>query len=101
MVRGLLSRDAAVAPFQSGRIPQLVFGAGVVEQLAERSLQWGRRVLLITGAHSFDQLDERYSIVRLIEHSSLELVEHLRVSGEPSPQQDCETYMSNRDESRS
>ncbi|HIJ22923.1 MAG: iron-containing alcohol dehydrogenase [Gammaproteobacteria bacterium] len=87
MVRGLLSRDAAVAPFQSGRIPQLVFGAGVVEQLAERSLQWGRRVLLITGAHSFDQLDERYSIVRLIEHSSLELVEHLRVSGEPSPQQ--------------
>ncbi len=71
--------------FQIARLPALLFAPGAVTKCGEKALEWGRKVLLVTGADSFDRLDQRFHILDRLKQSGIELVEQVRVSGEPSP----------------
>ncbi len=73
--------------FQIAPLPVLRFGAGTVTEVGERALEWGRRVLLVTGDHSFDQLNERFRILDGLTGAGIQPAAQVRVSGEPSPQQ--------------
>lgn len=43
----------AVAPFSVGRLPEILFGDGVLVRAAELASGFGRRLLLVTGRRSF------------------------------------------------
>lgn len=74
-----------ILPFTVARLPGIVFGAGCVQQLVPHIEQFGRRVLLITGASSFigssgyERLQAELAARQLVwfQHS---------ISGEPSPE---------------
>ncbi len=73
------------ASFSLARLPVLRFGAGVVSELGTLARQWGHRLLLVTGADSFDLLDHRFRLLDGLKKSGLDVVERLTISGEPSP----------------
>jgi len=72
---------------QSARLPALVFGPGVVQQVGEKAAQWGQRVLLISASASFDRLEQRFGLLEILTQGDRVLVGHRRISVEPSPQQ--------------
>lgn len=73
--------------FQIARLPELIFSPGAVRQLGEKAIRWGGRALLVTGADSFDRLDQQFEMIRSIRSGGVDVVVHQRVSGEPSPSQ--------------
>lgn len=72
--------------FQIAPLPVLRFAAGAVSEVGARSLEWGRRALLVSGANSFDQLNGRFQILDNLSSAGVEPVAQVRISGEPSPQ---------------
>ncbi|MCI4411063.1 MAG: iron-containing alcohol dehydrogenase [Thiotrichales bacterium] len=76
--------------WQVARLPQILFGAGVSSQLLEHLLHFGKRVLLVTGAHSFDKQAKAAELLQSWREAGC-VVFHERVSGEPSPRwvDDC------------
>ncbi len=77
-----MSLDFQVAP-----LPVIRFAAGAIDELGDRTRGWGSKVLLVTGANSFDQLDQRFEILSRLRSAGLELMERVVISAEPSPQQ--------------
>lgn len=73
------------APFSIARLPRIEFGRGVFSDTAERVAEFGKHVLLVTGAGSILET-EHWGLLKdklasfSINHS------HCKVSGEPSPQ---------------
>ena len=75
----------SIHPFAIARLPRIEFGRGAFARLPALVAQYGRRVLLVTGAQSFfssaywQQLDEA------LDAAGIERL-HCKVEGEPSPQ---------------
>src|SRR5262245_23294076 len=74
-----------IAPFELGRLPRIVFGAGTRSRLPALAAEYGRRVLLVTGKSSL-----RASVHGRALHGSFAAhgleVATLTVEGEPSPE---------------
>lgn len=73
--------------FSVARLPRIDFAPGAVTRVGEQAKAWGQQALLVTGKHSFDQLDERFAILAALQQSGIDCIAHQRVSGEPSPAQ--------------
>lgn len=71
--------------WQLARLPQILFGEGVSQQLTSLITGYGQRVLLITGAQSFDAQPQSQSLLASWREAGLTLW-HERVANEPSPQ---------------
>ena len=77
--------DAKCSPFQCAPVPEIHFGSAASQQVGEVASRYGNRLLLITADRSFDLLERRFQLLAAIRRSTLELVDHFRISGEPSP----------------
>jgi len=74
-----------IQPFSIARLPRIEFGRGVFGKLPKLIQQYGERVLLVTGGHSFQTTDNwNWLHAELKEHGVLSF--HCTVSGEPSPE---------------
>jgi alcohol dehydrogenase len=71
-------------PFSIARLPRIEFGRGGVSKLAGIAAGYGRRVLLVTGARSFDDAHWSAGLLASLDQAGLQL-ERLRIEGEPSP----------------
>ncbi len=71
--------------WQLSRLPQVLFGEGVSAQLTPLIQSYGKRVLLITGAHSFDAQPQAKTLLAQWQQAGFSLW-HERVATEPSPQ---------------
>lgn len=71
--------------WQLARLPQVLFGEGVSQQLTSLIASYGQRVLLITGAQSFDRQPQSRSLLASWQMAGFTLW-HERVATEPSPQ---------------
>lgn len=74
-----------IPSFQVTRLPNIVFGAGEIRRAGQFAMQYGPRVLLVTGARSFRDTPHWLKLNRDLEERGAQ-VEELVVSGEPSPQ---------------
>ncbi len=72
-------------PFSIARLPRIEFGAGALRKVTNLVAQYGRRVLVVTGARSFTTTEHW-------EHLQREFTQHeiecrlCTVTGEPSPE---------------
>lgn len=73
-----------IQPFSIARLPRIVFGSGSFAQTVDLVSEYGNRILLVTGAHSFENTPFWTSLLQDLEHSSITW-ERCKVSGEPSP----------------
>jgi alcohol dehydrogenase len=74
-----------IGSFAIARLPRIEFGRGVVARVPALVRQWGRRALLVTGAHSFAATRQWESLQRDFATAGVEW-ELCPVAGEPSPQ---------------
>lgn len=70
--------------FSLSRLPRIEFGSGVIRKLPDIVAGYGRRVLLVTGAHSFHASPQAAELFAAWRARGIGW-ETLRVSGEPSP----------------
>jgi alcohol dehydrogenase len=73
-----------VTPFALARLPRVIFGPGIVGQLPALARQYGRKVLIVTGARSFQASPHWDRLVAGLAEQGAEF-ERMTVSGEPSP----------------
>lgn len=74
-----------VAPFQFARLPKIYFGSGKISELPEVVSNYGRSVLLVTGARSF--MDSRRAGCLFEQFGSSGITfQHITVRSEPSPE---------------
>lgn len=74
-----------VPAFGIGRLPRITFGSGAFGQLPAIVARHGRRVLLVTGGHSFNASPRRRELEDGLAEAGLTLVGFSSVSGEPGP----------------
>ncbi|KPG00422.1 alcohol dehydrogenase [Rhodopseudomonas sp. AAP120] len=74
-----------ISPFSIARLPRIQFGAGATAKLPDLAARYGRRVLLVTGAHSFDAAPYAAPLLVKLAERGLSC-ERVVVSGEPSPE---------------
>jgi alcohol dehydrogenase len=74
-----------IIPFSIGRLPRIEFGSGMVAKLPRFAAGYGRRVLLVTGAQSFDRSSYAAPLLAGLANSGLS-VDRVRIAGEPSPE---------------
>jgi len=74
-----------IDPFTFTRTPALFFGAGVFNNLVPVVSRLGRRVLIVTGASSFESSGKLDALKKSLAERSVESF-HVSVSGEPSPE---------------
>jgi alcohol dehydrogenase len=74
-----------VQPFAIARLPRVEFGRGALTKLPELVARHGRRVLLVTGARSFQVSPQWAALCDGLRTRGLG-IEHCAVAGEPSPQ---------------
>jgi alcohol dehydrogenase len=73
------------APFTIASLPRIVFGEGSLMQLPDAILQFGRRVLLLSGERSFADTEHWPQLQRLMAEQGITC--HVAsIGGEPSPQ---------------
>ena len=72
-------------PFSIARLPRIEFGSGKFDSVADITTQYGKRVLVVTGARSF-QATIHWSKVQQAFDSHNIYYEIINVEGEPSPQ---------------
>jgi len=70
--------------WQFNRIPQIHFGVGARHELTRLLLSFGRRVLLVTGNHSFDAQADALLLRQQWQAAGLSIIRE-KVIGEPSP----------------
>jgi alcohol dehydrogenase len=73
-----------ILPFSIGRLPRIEFGAGAVARLPQLVAGYGRRVLLVTGAQSFDRSAHAAPLLAALSAAGLSC-ERVKIAGEPSP----------------
>jgi alcohol dehydrogenase len=74
-----------IPAFEIARLPRIVFGQGSLARLPALAAQYGRRGLLVTGAHSFIQSAHWPALNQGLQQTGLDC-ERFVVAGEPSPQ---------------
>lgn len=74
-----------LAPFSIARLPRIEFGAGSIRKLPAIAAQYGKRLLIVTGAGSFTNSTAGETLFRELQVASFSW-EIRRVSEEPSPQ---------------
>jgi alcohol dehydrogenase class IV len=72
-------------PFSIARLPRIEFGSGTCARLPALASQFGKRVLLVTGAHSFRQTSRWTQLTNGLNARDCQY-QTFSVSGEPSPQ---------------
>jgi alcohol dehydrogenase class IV len=73
-----------ISPFSISGLPKIVFGEGTLRQVPELLQQFGRRVLIVTGARSFRSTLQWQALVDAMKGRGLSW-EDMVVEGEPSP----------------
>ena len=71
-------------PFSIARLPRIVFGSGGFGRTVELAGQFGKRVLLVTGARSFTQSERWDQLLQELAKRGISH-EHVSIDGEPSP----------------
>jgi len=71
--------------FSIARIPRIIFSRGAIKQLPELCLRYGNKVLLVTGAHSFEST-QAYARLKLAFSGHNIHFEKCSIAGEPSPE---------------
>jgi alcohol dehydrogenase len=74
-----------IPPFATSRLPDIVFGPGRLAELPALCRRFGRRLLLVSGAHSLRASAHWPRLVAGLRAAGLSW-EELAVAGEPSPQ---------------
>jgi len=74
-----------ILPFEVARLPRIVFGAGTLARVPALAAQYGRRALLVTGAHSFVHSPHHGMLLDGLRQAGMDW-ESFVVAGEPSPQ---------------
>ncbi len=72
-------------PFSIARLPRIEFGAGSIRKLPAIAAQYGKRLLIITGASSFTDSAAGETLFQELQAAGFSW-EIRRVSAEPSPQ---------------
>ena len=71
--------------FTLARLPRIIFGSGVIDQLPQLVAGFGRHTLLITGAESFTGSVHWPALLQAFEQQDIQW-RHGTVAGEPSPE---------------
>ena len=71
--------------FSLARLPRLEFGAGQVRNVPKLAQQYGSRVLLVTGGHSFRSMPQWGELLAGLGALGMKYLD-MAVAGEPSPQ---------------
>lgn len=71
-------------PFSVARLPRIEFGRGSFSRTAELTAQFGKRVLIVTGARSFPASEYWQQLLRQLAAAAVSH-EHMTIDGEPSP----------------
>ncbi|MBI5133026.1 MAG: iron-containing alcohol dehydrogenase [Rhodopseudomonas palustris] len=74
-----------IPPFSIARLPRIEFGEGAVSKLPDLAARYGLRVLLVTGARSFEQSAYAPPLLASLRDRGFS-VERVTISGEPSPE---------------
>ncbi len=72
-----------IAPFSLSRLPQIEFGAGSLSKLPDIAGRYGRQLLIVTGAKSFEALPQGAWLLAELQKRGFSW-ERLRVEGEPT-----------------
>lgn len=72
------------APFSISRLPRIHYGQGRINELPVLAAQYGRKVLVVTGRHSFCGTSRWQIFTQSLQDKGLAW-SHFTVSGEPSP----------------
>ncbi len=75
-----------ISPFFIGRLPRLDFGCGRIAQLPAIAARYGRRLLILTGAHTFTASPQWEELRKALAEGYFG-GEIVRISGEPSPEE--------------
>ena len=75
-----------LSPFSIGRLPQIRFGKGSLDELAQLAAGMGRKLLIVTGQRSFTDTALWPALQAQLSAQGLAW-SHTRIGGEPSPQQ--------------
>lgn len=75
----------AFPAFEISRLPRIIFGEGTATRIPELVQQYGKRVLLVTGARSFLQSSQWAALQAELQNGKCE-ISILQVEQEPSPQ---------------
>lgn len=70
--------------FSIARLPRIEFGRGTFSKVADIVAQYGNRVLLVTGAKSFQSTPYWEDLRTQLNHRGIS-IEHCQIAGEPSP----------------
>lgn len=73
------------APFQIARLPRLFFGEGSLDALPGLVAEYGRKVLLVTGARSLRDSSHWQALTRGLEHRGVGWAQ-VAIADEPSPE---------------
>lgn len=73
-----------IKAFGIARLPELVFGAGSINQLADKISNYGQSILLVTGQSAFINSSHWPKIEAQLNERNISW-EHYKVGGEPSP----------------
>ena len=71
--------------FSITRLPRILFGSGAFAQVAGTAARYGPRVLLVTGARSFQASEKWQQLLNRLEALHLSF-DHVCIPGEPSPE---------------
>lgn len=74
-----------IRAFEIARLPRIVFGDGTLARVPALAKQYGRRALLVTGAHSLQQSPHWSALTVSLQQAGMGW-EVFTVAGEPSPQ---------------
>lgn len=74
-----------LSPFFTATLPRIRFGEGVLAELPQLLSPFGKRILLLTGGHSFCHSRFWEPLQDALHERGIEVV-HESISGEPSPQ---------------
>ena len=72
-------------PFSISQLPRIEFGCGKFNTVADITAQYGKRVLVVTGARSFQNSIHWNNVQQAFDKRSIRY-EIINVEGEPSPQ---------------
>jgi alcohol dehydrogenase len=81
---GFLAEKQMIAPFAIARLPRIEFSAGTISKLPGLIAQFGHRVLLVTGRHSFPNSPHWPQLLTALQTAGIDW-ESVRVKDEPSP----------------
>lgn len=73
-----------IPPFSIARLPRIEFGAGAIRKLPDIVAGYGKRLLLVTGARSFDASPAAPALFAALRERDCSW-QQVRVAGEPSP----------------